>query len=499
MARGAGIISRLKTAQSPSSLPASVVVESIRLIEETGPLDDDEAMRAAATYPSDSGSDARITHRARILGKRLGLEADLGHARSWAPWIGIAIVALIVVAGMALAGGITDGTDRRINVMAALLSLLGFHALTMVLWLAGLVLPRQLQRVPRISLGWLWLALTARVAGGRHGQMPVLLRAATRLLSQARLIPWAFGLASHAVWTLSFAVVLAAVVFALAFRSYTLGWETTILDPQFFVRMVQGLGHLPALIGFPVPDPATILMPVTSTASVAQAAGMPDMQRTWALWLTGCILVYGLLPRAIALLACVVAWKLRSGQLVPDLSAPYYRRLQSRFDAMAPSKVVDADAAIPETDFVAPADGTARPHGDAWIVAGFELPPGHPWPPAGLTETARQHAPSAEIVSMDIDGGARSRRDLLDTAARLRPARLLLACRAAASPDRGTERLLRELLGHCGNCTLWLVADENATDDGASRARWKRWIADTGLERIAVHDELSAAMAGPDA
>ena len=83
-----------------------------------------------------------------------------------------------------------------------------------------------------------------------------------------------------------------------------------------------------------------------------------------------------------------------------------------------------------------------------------------------------------------------------DTAARLRPRAALLACRAAASPDRGTERLLRELLAHCGDCRLWLVrdADTPASPDDPAAARWRQWLEDCGLARITAHDTLADAL-----
>ena len=49
----------------------------------------------------------------------------------------------------------------------------------------------------------------------------------------------ALGLASHGIWVLSFVVVLVAMLFALAFHRYTLSWETTILEPQFFLQTAE--------------------------------------------------------------------------------------------------------------------------------------------------------------------------------------------------------------------------------------------------------------------
>lgn len=478
----------MNTALRESVLSNAVICEAVRLIEETGPLDDAAAVRDILARPMPPDPSTLVTHRALALGQRIGLQNELTRARHWAPWVGAGLVVVTVMAGLGLAGHVTGGNERRINVMAALVSSLGVHGVTLLLWLAGLVVPL---RSFNVSLGWLWLALTARVAGGKQGQAPVLLRATTQLLARAKLLPWAFGLVSHGIWALSFIVVLVALLFALAFRSYTLSWETTILDPDFFVQGVRVLGWLPAWLGFPVPDAATVL-----TAPYPPGRGGGSMggagQRSWALWLTGCIVVYGLLPRLFFAMVSAGMWRHRRGALQPDLDLPYYRKLITRFDALAPATIIDVDSGamrLHTSDGLLEANAT-----DTLIAVGFELPPDMPWPPAALV--------TARAQTLRIDGSAQQRRHLLDTVARVRPRALLIACHATSSPDRGTERLLRELLAHCGECRLWLigatppdpVADTN--EALAARQRWRRWLADTGLQRITPSDDLTTALKG---
>ncbi|VTU17778.1 putative membrane protein [Variovorax sp. SRS16] len=440
----------------PPAFQDAVIIEAVQLIEQAGPLDDAQAMREAASAHADGP--ARIAARARILGQRIGLQDELARARHWAPWVLLALVALIVLAGLTLAGSVVGNSERRINVVVALASLLGLHLLTLLLWLFGLVVPLGAFNA---SFGWIWLALTARVAGGRQGQTPLLLRAATRLMARARLLPWALGFVSHAIWSLSFTVVIAALLFALAFRNYTLNWETTILEPAFFVHAVQWLGAAPSWLGFPVPDANAVLSPL------AAASG----QRAWALWLTGCIVVYGLLPRGVFALLCAAVWRLRRKSLRPDGSQAYFSRLRARFDAMAPRHIVDADSGPALRRM--PAGLSDGEVGNATVLIGFELPDELPWPPA------EARASGAQVLR--IDGSAGARRALLDELARLRPRQAFVACNAASSPDRGTERFLREVMALCGECRLRLPgADE------AARRRWHGWLADAGLDRLLI-------------
>ncbi|MES2529915.1 MAG: DUF2868 domain-containing protein [Pseudomonadota bacterium] len=462
----------------------AVITEAVQLVEEAGPLEDAQAMREAAMAHADESS--RIDARARHLGLRLGLPQELARGRQWAPWMLLGLVALVVAAGFSLAGGVTGDGDRRINVTIALTSLLGFHLFTLLSWLAGLALPAT--RLPA-SFGRLWLALTARVAGGRRGQAPLLLRAATGLLARARLLPWAFGFVSHAIWSLSFAAVLASLLFALAFRNYTLSWETTILDPGFFVEGVRMLGWLPAHFGFPVPDAQTVL---SAAPGVAQSPVLPALpaagQREWALWLTGCIVVYGLLPRVLLMVLCAVVWRVRKPALRPDLAAPYYRRLATRFNAMAPARVVDADPGRMPT--AAPPGLALESTQDMLVAVGFELPSDADWPPTALAALAsRATAASASVHLQRVDGSAAERRALLDRLANWRPQRVLVVCRAVSSPDRGTERFLRDVLALSGECRLWLHDAGTDADSDASQ-RWLVWLADTGLgpQRIRAGD-----------
>ncbi|MEJ8851425.1 DUF2868 domain-containing protein [Variovorax rhizosphaerae] len=446
-------------------LKDAVIAEAVQLIEQTGPLDDAAAMREAALIRSSPAG--RVAHRAAVLGERIGLHAELLRARHWAPWVGLGLVVVVVIAGLSLAGNVVGGSERRINIMVALVSLLGVHLLTLLLWLAGLVLPLTSFNT---SLGWLWMALTARVAGGKRGQAPVLLRASTQLLGRARLVPWAFGFVSHCIWALSFAAVLGALLFALAFRSYTLSWETTILEPGFFVNGVKWLGWAPGLLGFPVPDASTVLTPI---------AGQGE-QRDWALWLTGCIVTYGLLPRFFFAVISALVWQRRKRHLQPDLTQPYYVKLLARLSAMAPATIVDGDPGFVRGR--SPVGLGAGEASDKQVLVGFELPEETPWPPAGL--------PPSIAPVLHVDGSAGQRHAVLATIGRLRPRTLLVACHAASSPDRGTERLLRELLAHCGECRLWLMAG-----DEAARGRWRRWLGDVGLDCIKACDNLAATLA----
>ncbi len=448
------------------------MTEAIRLIESAGPLDDQSILRQVAR--STEPAPGPLVQRARLLGERLGLAQRLARARDLAPLVLLTLAALMVLTGLGLAGTVVDAQARRINVFAALAGLLGLHLATLLLWLLALLLPGG--RRGGALAGRLWLGLTARAALGRGREGAALLEAGVRLLERARLLAWVLGFASHALWVIGFAAALAGLLAALAFRRYTLGWETTLLDPARFASAVHALAWLPGQLGFPVPDAALV------RAAGDPAAGPdPAGQAVLAWWLVGCVVVYGLLPRLLCALACVLVWRLRRHRLQPDFGDAAYRQVQARIDALAPAQVVDADGAPAAGALPAAAVGAEG----GPVLLGFELDPATPWPPAGLP---------ADLRLLASDGGAASRAAAFEQIAARQPRRLVVACQAGASPDRGTERLLRELLPLTGGLHLWLAGHDTAT--AAERARWARWLHDTGLGAVVpCHDDLSDALA----
>ena len=442
--------------------PSPLLTESIRALEASGPLEDAQPAREAArAAASDEG---RIAHRAALLAERLGLAEGLTRFREYAPWVLLALGLVVTVAGLGLAGAVVDAGERRINVMAALVALLGAHLVSLFIWLAALLWPGH--GAGGSLLGRLWLAATARLALGRGASASALAQAALALLRRAGLLPWLAGLASHLVWALAMAAALAALVFALSFRAYTLGWETTLLDPADFGRAVQALAVVPGWLGFAVPD-----------------VGAPT-DRALAQWLLGCVVAYGLLPRALLALLCAAVWRARAPRMQPDYGLPYYHRLAARLQALAPAEVIDADTLGPL--HAGSSHAQARgPSSEAALLAGFELPPDQPWPPQAM--------PAGLEALPRVDGSMAQRQALLDTVGQRRPRLLVLAVHASASPDRGTERLLRELLPLAGQVRLWPLpagsADPGHGQQGA--ARWQRWLKDADLGPIECLSELA--------
>lgn len=464
------------TTDAPRTPLAEVwMATAVQAIEQTGPLDDAAALAEAARRHS--APQLRLRERAWLLGQRLGLGAQMLRWRDAAWLLGAALaLAVVLLANGVVFAMLTDG--RTINAGSALVAALGMHFVTLVLWLLGTLLPfTGAGPLGRLSLGPLLLQGLARLPLGQRAHSSALARAAGSLLQRTRLAPWAFGLVSHLVWSAAFVLVLVGLLLAFAFKEYRLTWETTILSAQTFADFVRATGWLPGLLGFPVPE-------LTVGASTQAPLALPASAAAW--WLVGCVAVYGLLPRLLLAALCAVVWQRRKNRLQLDTSDPYFAQLLARFAALQASRVVDVERPSPSgpAQLATLAPGAS---GSALAVVGFELPQAQDWPPAALAQAAQ--------YTKQISGTLDERRSVLDALAQLHPRALLLVCNAAATPDRGTERFVREACSHAGQCALWLADPPAGRGQPPNRERWRHWLDAAGLQAIATFAQPTDALA----
>jgi hypothetical protein len=443
-----------------------LLAEALAAREHDGPpADDVEAL--ADAHQAASALDRRLAEYTWAVAGRAGLLAELGTLLRGLPALLLVGAALVAASAYAMLGAVV-GEGRTIHVVMAFVSLLGLHALALLLWLAALAhgggggLPRRL------------LVLAAR-------RMPEprrrLLLAAEAVAARAGLTPWAFGCASHLMWLLAFALVAAGLWVAFAFHAFRLGWETTILGTDTFLGFVQVTGWLPERLG---------LLPSTGAAWQADLAP-PERHRRLAWWLIGCTLAYGLLPRLLLAPLCAAMCRWRARRVAIDTGTPWARRLASRFDRLEASRVVDADTAAVRPAGAAPLAPEAS---GLLAVVGFELPPDTAWPVEPFT--------AASAWTRRIEGREDERQALMDSVSAAPPARLLLAVDGGTSPDRGTGHLLRALGPEQRAIGLLLL---QAPGRRSQPRRWRTWLQDEDLGAVTLLADLAAAQrwAGLDA
>ena len=445
----------------------------MQALEAEGPLDDAVELREAARAAGDLP--ARVLLRGQALGERLGLDAAWQRLMGGGKLAALLLALTVAFVSLAAAHAVV-GQERSVNAVAAFVSVLGVHALTLALWLLGLLLARPLAAHARAwfggaagSLGGWALQLGAWLAGrGQAERARALLTGMRQALARGRAGFWLTSAISHGMWALAFTVIGLGLWWAFSFRAYQLSWESTILDAGFFARFVELTGRLPALLGFPVPD----------AGQLAGTGQVPN--RDWAWWLMGAVWIYGCLPRAALALICALRFRQGLARLAVDEADPYVRQLATRFAALdAQARVVDAEQAAPRPALAPAAPGVAGVAGGDAVLLGWELPPGEPLP--------RELGAAPGLAwTESLDGAAAGRERVL---ARLSAhpggaPRVLLVCRASGSPDRGTARFLRELARVAPRCALLpLAATTTLLPTAASEApasgarRWRDWLA----------------------
>lgn len=443
---------------SSNKLERHWLAETVRLIEgHSGPLEDREANRHARA--AGGRFDERILRRAEWLAAREDLPRTLAQWRQSAHLVLAAMALIALMLGSGLAAAALEG-DHPVNVFWALGSLLGVHLLALLLWAFSLA------GSGGGAVGRLWLWLVGRLGAECHGARlgPALLS----LLRRTGLGRWGLGALVHAFWLLVLTAALITLVAMLSARRYGFAWETTLLGPDAFITLTRAIGALPALLGFPLPDAPTI-----QASSLDRGAGVADeaARQAWAGWLLGSLVVYGVAPRLLLLIACAWGWRRGVRRLAIDPNLPEYSVLRERLLPTSSSLGVSdpAEPDAPERH----GDSPAVAAGQGAVLIAVELDQRHPWPPA-LPDS---------VTDAGVADSRTQRQELLDRLAQSPPARLAVACDPQRSVDRGTLRLIGELSRLAGTTQVWLVAPPaGATVEEARLAQWRDALDELGVE-----------------
>jgi len=296
------------------------------------------------------------------------------------------------------------------------------------------------------------------------------------LLSQRGALRAMLGAVTHAIWFTALTVALITLLVVLSTASYRFIWATTLLAPDTFVALTRAIGWLPAQFGFNLPDAAFVRASDGTQSLPVQA------QIQWSVWLMGTVAVYGVLPRLVALVGC--AFVALRGMRHPalDLSLPGYAGLHDKLLPRTETIGIDRPA---DPVAVAPIDAHPAAHrsadlGGRSVLVAIEVPADIPWPPAALPTAVH-------------DGGAldsrQDRNRMLDTLARTPAARLLIACDARQTPDRGTLSLIASLAKHAAHTAVWLLP----SDAAPRRQAWIDSLQAAGMDGEAIVADTGAA------
>ena len=438
--------------------------ESIRNREMSwGPMEDHQAL-ASAMRMDDLTS--QLIARARQLGQSIGLATGMHQLRR----AGLIALALVLVAAL-MAGASAAlsalGNGRQpVNIVWALLGLVGINAISLLAWLVSLGLTGK--QGSWIADGWQWL--TGKLVNGPASTLAM--QSWWSMWQRSGGHRWMLGSLTRAAWALATLSAIVVLLLSLATRHYTFVWETTLLAPGIFIALTESLGWLPAQLGFPIPDMETI------RTSSHTASTLPDAQRAWSGWLIGCIAVYGLLPRAmLGVLSLAMLYRSRL-KISINLSDPYYMQLIQRLQPLAhpPAGNMPSAKVMEVTGSLHAAPSSLE---DACLLTAIEPGVDASWPPAGL---------GARIQAIPAIDSRESRHAVTQLLGAHAPRRLAIAIDARHTPDRGTLRLVLELSSHAGQTLVWL---RHGHDVHARSSLWQSRLAACPGVQILVTEQVS--------
>lgn len=443
--------------------------EAIRLREsQWGPQDDSKARLLAQNEYTPI---AKIIRRATELSQSSGLSTSITKL-SAAGWLAFfVILGLAILTGASSAFAALGNGTQPINIVWALLSLLGLNLLSLIIWCVTLLSPTATGG--RLAQLWPWL--TRKLVRGPD--MGLAVQAWWSVWHQARATRWLLSTGTHLIWLTLLLAATGATLFALSTRQYDFVWETTVLSSDVFVNWVGWLAVIPQWFGFTVPD-----SDIVRTSTLVSQHDSEIARRLWSGWLLGCLVIYGILPRVVLSLACSLIVDRRRAHIKPDLLSPYYVAVLNRL----PSFIHHSDDKAPPPS-VFDIGNDHPPHvGEIFttehLLIAIEPDPKDIWPPEGI----------GSIVSCvgPIDS-RESRQQILRKMAQVRPNNLVLVCDARHSPDRGTLRLIRDL-SECAKRTLvWL---RHSQDSHAHTPAWLSQLRDLPEIKLNIRDDTASVM-----
>ncbi len=426
----------------PVTLDQRLLAESVRLYEDAQgfALDEPRALEKARAEGGDL--EQRIISRSQTLSVTPALTTALHQLRSTTTLVVVAGLFLGLLAGATAAqAALAARLDGYVYFFWVLGTLLGLPTLALLLWL-GMIAVRP-GTVATGFLGAAVLGLGRRLNQRLHrgATQAAAVRAGALVLAQGSIGRWTLGVITHALWLAFLVGCLALTLMILSTKQYRFAWETTILSQPTFITLTRVLAVVPDALGFAAPDAGQI------AASQWSGKGEPTAAdaESWAHLLVGCILVYGVLPRALLLLLSLFARRQAKRRFRLDTGLAGYARLHASL--MPAPGVVDAErpeAQWPEEMRSAEAPSAPIPPVGLTAILGLELtPPNTGWPPT---------LDGIEWLDLGFVDDRDDRHRVFDRlAAAPSPPRLVaVVCALAATPDRGMRSFILNLQAGCG-------------------------------------------------
>lgn len=382
---------------------------------------------------------------------------------------GIMVVMSVVWCISGFLGLFTLLQANVVNFFYVLVCLLGFHTLMLVGWLV-----MSLINQGRQSSNWFASFVSpSYLIRGKDDVTKAAVDLYERQLQHSGM-RWYLGRFSHQLWLATLTGMLFAIIFLLIVRQYSFSWESTLLSDQALISLTQVLGWLPSMVGFGVPDSTAIIQ----SRLVTEAMPL-TVARQWSSLLVGSLLMYGIVPRAIAWSFCALMFRRKKMRL--DIKLPYYQKILNFWQR----HVVDAD------DFQeapAPIAPQATVSAGKKLVALLEYPSEQDnWWQIGIDANINGNSKIENFgIVDDRDDMARLQRYLESHSVQV-----LLGIHKNALPDRGTLRKLDQIATQAKDgLIVQLLTDTGLTSEASlldhENVRYQQWQTALSARKIGL-------------
>ena len=398
------------------------LTETIHLIEsESGRFADQDINRQVNAMPTSLVN--RIVMRATLLSKQNGLySAQKIILRS----IKLSFLLLLLLS-IFLGSSLTFSalSQNPINLYWALFSLLGVHFITLIIWLGSFFFFSRFGGSLLIHC-WLWIAEKLYQKKTVQQLIPAFIS-----LFGSR-IRWVIGFVLNLFWTIILSSALIILIVLFSTQHYSFEWKSTLLSADTIIRITHYLGYLPSLLGFSLPKDEVIKLS-------EHALNPGDIRSSWAIWLLGVFICYGLVIRLVLMIICGITWLVSSRKIKLNLNDPDYQILAQQLQPLS-SNVVDEDK-LGEHKWQLPISQIEDGQG-VYLVA---VDIGETWNPP-------DSSPFYGFLNTH-----EARRAILDSL-QLKPAhKLLIAIDTDRAPDRGILNFIQQLINKSQQSRIWFI------------------------------------------
>ncbi len=404
---------------------------------------------------------AKQTSNQQLQRRALRIAEQRGTTRQLVSWqrsrrLLTLLAGIIAIVLGAMATQTVLAQPQPLSLLFALVLLLVPNLVMFLFWLLVALRSSEPHGVTAVGLYLInWFNRKRQPHSNSQSERQQLSKAWLQHVQQQRLLAPLMALASHGFWLFISASSWLTLLLYLSFNDYQFHWATTILAQPQLVMIADVLNTVPGLLfGTEVPLPASNV----ANTEFANLAGR---------WLATCVLVYGVAPRAIALLISLSWYGMRLHKMKLDSSAPgHVAVLQTIRQYQRQPQVIDAD----QGDSVDQVEFNYASSGQGYSSASLDYEANTNW----------SAEPGKDYFGV-LDSQAQKSAFIEQLRQQPRQ-RVELRVAANLTPDRSSLRFLAQVAHYTVQLSVQLILTEGDT----YLAQWQRLLKQYGVSYVTL-------------